>query len=45
MKRYIEILKFYLENHLPCFGDVESVLTMLYECHSENNRRQRTDPR
>ena len=38
MKRYIEILKSYLENHPPCFGDGESVLAMLYECHSENNR-------
>ena len=37
MKTYIEALKAYVEQHLPCFGDGESVLTMLYECHNENN--------
>ena len=37
MKTYIEALKAYVEQHLPRFGDGESVLTMLYECHNENN--------
>lgn len=37
MKKYFEALKTYIEQHPPCFGDGESVLTMLYECHNENN--------
>ena len=37
MKKYIETLKTYVKQHPPCFGDGESVLTMLYECHNENN--------
>ena len=37
MKKYIETLKTYIEQHPPCFGDGESVLTMLYECHNENS--------
>ena len=37
MNSYFEALKAYLEQHPPNFGDGESVLTMLYECHNENN--------
>ncbi|MBQ9839548.1 MAG: hypothetical protein IJO56_08695 [Oscillospiraceae bacterium] len=36
MKTYIEALKTYVEQHPLCFGDGESVLTKLYECHNEN---------
>ena len=37
MKTYFETLKAYIEAHPPDFGDGDSVLTMLYECHNENN--------
>ena len=37
MKSYFEALKTYIEQHPPNYGDGESVLGMLYECHSENN--------
>lgn len=37
MKRYLEVLKAYIEQHPPNCGDAESVLGMLYECHNENN--------
>ena len=37
MKSLIETLKSHIEAHPPNFGDGESVLTMLYECHNENN--------
>ena len=37
MKNYFETLKAYVEANPSNFGDGESVLTMLYECHSENN--------
>ena len=37
MKSYFEALKTYTEQHPPNYGDGESVLGMLYECHSENN--------
>ena len=37
MKTYIEALKTYVEQHPLCFGDGESVLTKLYECHNENS--------
>ena len=37
MKTYFEALKAYIEAHPPNYGDGESVLTMLYECHNENN--------
>ena len=30
-------LQAYIEQHPPNYGDGESVLTMLYECHNENN--------
>ena len=37
MKSFFEKLKAYIEAHPPNYGDGESVLTMLYECHNENN--------
>ena len=37
MKTYFETLKAYTDANPPDFGDGESVLTMLYECHNENN--------
>ena len=37
MKTFIETLKSHIEAHPPNFSDGESVLTMLYECHNENN--------
>lgn len=37
MKTYFETLNAYVEANPPDFGDGESVLTMLYECHNENN--------
>ena len=30
-------LQAYIEQHPPNYGDGESVLAMLYECHNENN--------
>ena len=37
MKKYFEILKNYIEQHPPNWGDADSVLAMLYECHNENS--------
>ena len=37
MKTFFETLKAHIEAHPPSFGDGESVLTMLYECHNENS--------
>lgn len=37
MKKYIETLKTYMEQHPPNCGDADSVLGMLYECHNENS--------
>ena len=37
MKSYFELLKAHIEANPPNYGDGESVLTMLYECHNENN--------
>lgn len=37
MNSYFEKLKAYIQSKLPNYGDGESVLTMLYECHNENN--------
>ena len=37
MEKYFEALKAYTEAHPPNYGDGESILTMLYECHNENN--------
>ena len=37
MKQFFATLKAHIEQHPPNYGDGESVLTMLYECHNENN--------
>ena len=37
MKTYLEKLRTYIAENPPDFGDGESVLTLLYECHNENN--------
>lgn len=37
MNPYFKILKAHIEASPPDFGDGESALTMLYECHNENN--------
>ena len=37
MNTFFEILKAHIEQHPPNYGDGESALTMLYECHNENN--------
>lgn len=37
MKNYIKALKAYIAEHPLNYGDGESVLTMLYEYHNENN--------
>ena len=37
MEQILETLKRQIAEHPPNFGDGESVLTMLYECHNENN--------
>ena len=37
MKQFFDTLKTHIEQHPPNYGDGESVLTMLYECHNENN--------
>ena len=37
MKTYLNAIKSHIEAHPPDFGDGESVLTMLYECHNENS--------
>ena len=37
MNPYFESLKAHIKENLPNFGEVESVLTMLYECYNENN--------
>ena len=36
MKKYIETLKAYIEQHPPNWGDADSVMAMLYECHNED---------
>ena len=47
MNTFFEILNTYIEQHPPNYGDGESVLAMLYECHNENspydNEQIRTD--
>lgn len=47
MNTFFEILKTYIEQHPANYGDGESVLAMLYECHNENspydNEQIRTD--
>ena len=37
MEKFLKTLKRHIAEHPPNFGDGESVLTMLYECHNENN--------
>lgn len=37
MNTFFETLKTYIERIPPNYGDGESVLTMLYECHNENS--------
>ena len=37
MKTVLETLKAHIEQHPPSYGDADSVLAMLYECHNENN--------
>ena len=37
MEKFFETLIKHIVEHPPNFGDSESVLTMLYECHNENN--------
>lgn len=37
MKKYIESLRTYIEQHPPNCGDADSILEMLYECHNENS--------
>ncbi len=37
MNTLFETLKTHIEQHPPNYGDGESVLTMLYECHNENS--------
>lgn len=36
MEQFFEALKRHIEEHPLNFGDSNSVLTMLYECYSEN---------
>ena len=38
MKNFFDVLKQYVSENHPNFGDGESVLTMLYEAYSECNR-------
>lgn len=38
MKNFFDVLKQYVSENRPNFGDGESVLTMLYEAYSECNR-------
>jgi len=38
MERYIQALRECAQSHKPDFGDGESVLTLLYEAYSDNNR-------
>ena len=37
MKSYLEILKQHMKQNPPSFGEAESVLEMLYDCHNERN--------
>ena len=38
MEHFYDVLKKYIADHQPNFGDGESVLTLLYEAYSECNR-------
>jgi len=37
MEKFFETLRKHIVEHPSNFGNGESVLTMLYECHNENN--------
>ncbi|MBR5014668.1 MAG: hypothetical protein IKY16_08740 [Bacteroidales bacterium] len=37
MDNIFDVLKQHIFDHQPNYGDGESVLTMLYECHNENS--------
>lgn len=37
MKTVLETLNAHIKQHPPSYGDDESVLPMLHECHNENN--------
>lgn len=37
MKPYLKALKAYIEQNPPNYGNGESILEMLYECHNENS--------
>lgn len=37
MDKFLKTLKQHIAEHPPNFGDGDSILTMLYECHNENN--------
>ena len=37
MKKFLEILKQRIADNPPNYGDAESVLGLLYECHNENS--------
>ena len=37
MKQFLDTLKAHIEQYPPNYGDGESVLSMLYECHNEHN--------
>lgn len=37
MNTFFATLKAHIEQHPPNYGDGESILEMLYECHNENN--------
>lgn len=36
METYFEKLKTYVDENPPCFGDGESILTLLYEAYNED---------
>ena len=38
MENIIEVLKQHVSGNMPNFGDGDSVLSLLYEVYSENNR-------
>ena len=38
MKNYFEILRNYIAENPPDFGDGDSVLTLIYEAYAETNR-------
>ena len=39
MERYLQALQEYAQSHKSDLGDGESVLTLLYEAYSDNNRK------